>query len=252
MKLKGRTAIVTGAGSGMGKAIATLYAQEGAKVIAADLNDSIHAVVDEIKSNGGEATAVIANVTKQEDVDNLVKATVDTYGSLDILVNNAGVMDNFEPVADVTDEVWERVISVNLTGPLRVSRAAIKVMNNQENGGVIVNIASVGGLFGARGGASYVASKHGLIGLTKNIAATYGTFGKIRANAIAPGGVNTNITSHIKQPNELGMKAMGGAGQPPESADPIQIARVALFLASDDSDYINGDVIKVDGGWTAR
>ncbi len=151
----------------------------------------------------------------------------------------------------MTDEIWDRVIAVNLTGPMKLARAAINIMDKQKTGGVIINNASVGGLFGTRGGASYVASKHALIGLTKNIAATYGTFNKIRANAIAPGGVNTNIGATITAPSELGMRAIQGAGDAP-MGEPEQIAKVALFLASDDSSFVNGDVLKADGGWTAR
>ncbi|GGP08893.1 SDR family oxidoreductase [Oceanobacillus neutriphilus] len=252
MKLSGKTAIVTGAGSGMGKAIAVLFGQEGANVVVADINQtSINSVVDEINAKGGQATGVVSNVAQQEDVDNMIRTAVDTFHSLDVLVNNAGVMDNFTPVGDVTDKLWERVLAVNLTGPFKAARAAINVMKNQESGGVIINNASVGGLYGARGGAAYIAAKHGLIGLTKNIAATYGSFGNIRANAIAPGGVNTNIQSTITEPHELGLKALTAAGSGP-SADPVQIARVAVFLASNDSDFVNGDVIKADGGWTAR
>lgn len=176
VKLSGKTALVTGAGSRMGRAIAKLFAEEGARVVAVDMNgDSVEAVASEIKASGREAVGVAGNVTKQED----------------ILVNNAGIMDNFLTVGEVTDDVWDRGIAVNLTGPMKLARAAINIMDKQEAGGVIINNASVGGLFGTRGGASYVASKHALIGLTKNIAATYGTFNKIRANAIAPGGLNT-------------------------------------------------------------
>ena len=117
---------------------------------------------------------------------------------------------------------------------------------------MIVNNASVGGLFGARGGAAYVASKHGLIGLTKNIASTYGLVGgKIRANAIAPGAVKTNIQSTMTAPNALGLSAMGDTG-PQKMGDPMEIARVALFLACDDSSFVNGAVVTADGGWTAR
>lgn len=252
MKLSGRTAIVTGAGSGMGRAIAKLFAEEGARVVAVDMNgDSVEAVALEIKASGGEAVGVAGNVTKQEDIDKMVETATSTFGSLDILVNNAGIMDNFLTVGEVTDEVWDRVIAVNLTGPMKLARAAIHVMDKQDSGGVIINNASVGGLFGTRGGASYVASKHALIGLTKNIAATYGTFNKIRANAIAPGGVNTNIGATITAPSELGMRAIQGAGEAP-MGEPEQIAKVALFLASDDSSFVNGDVLKADGGWTAR
>lgn len=178
MKLQDKVAIVTGAGSGMGKAIASLYAQEGAKVIVADINqDSVNAVVAEIKANGGEALGEVVNVAKKEDVEKMINAATSAFGSLDILVNNAGIMDNFTPVGDVSDELWDRLLDINLKGPFMACRAAINIMKDQPNGGVIVNNASVGGLFGTRGGAAYIASKHGLVGLTKNIAATYGREG---------------------------------------------------------------------------
>ncbi|GAK39047.1 glucose 1-dehydrogenase [Paenibacillus urinalis] len=253
MKLQDKVAIVTGAGSGMGKAIASLYAQEGAKVIVADINqDSVNAVVAEIKANGGEALGEVVNVAKKEDVEKMINAATSAFGSLDILVNNAGIMDNFTPVGDVSDELWDRLLDINLKGPFMACRAAINIMKDQPNGGVIVNNASVGGLFGTRGGAAYIASKHGLVGLTKNIAATYGREGgNIRANCIAPGGVKTNIQSTITAPHPLGSAALADAGSG-KLADPIEIARVALFLGSDDSSFVNGDVIKADGGWTAR
>lgn len=253
MKLQGKVAVVTGAGSGMGKAIAILYAQEGAKVVVADINQSaVDDVVAEIKNAGGEATGVIANVAKRAEVESMIENAVTSYGSLDILVNNAGIMDNFTPVGDVTDEAWDRLQDINLKGPFMACRAAINIMKDQPHGGVIINNASVGGLFGARGGAAYVAAKHGLVGLTKNIASTYGREGgNIRCNAIAPGGVKTNIQSSITAPHPLGMAAIGDVGQGP-LADPMEIARVALFLGSDDSSFINGDVVKADGGWTAR
>jgi len=122
-------------------------------------------------------------------------------------------------------------------------------MEKQENGGVIVNNASVGGLFGGRGGAVYTVAKHGLVGMTKNVAATYGRFGKIRANAIAPGGVKTNIQSTITKPDPLGGKAIQAAGEAP-LGEPQQIANLAVFLGSDESNFLNGDIIKADGGWT--
>lgn len=253
MKLQGKTAIVTGAGSGMGRAIAVLYAQEGAKVAVVDINQAaVDAVVAEIKQAGGEASGIVTNIGLKDDVERMVQTAASTYGSVDILVNNAGVMDNFTPVGDVTDELWERLMNINLNGPFWACRAAINIMKDQSDGGVIVNNASVGGLFGTRGGAAYVASKHALIGLTKNIASTYGREGgNIRANAIAPGGVNTNIQTTITAPHPLGLAAIGDVG-PGKLAEPEEIARVALFLASDDSSFVNGDVIKADGGWTAR
>lgn len=252
MKVENKTIIITGAGSGMGEAMAKLFAKEGGNVIVADINEeSVNKVVTDIQNEGGEVAGVIANIGKQEDIDKMMELAKEKYGSLDVLINNAGIMDNFTPAGDVPDDLWNRVIDINLTGPFKAARAAINIMEEQENGGVIINNASVGGLFGTRGGAAYIASKHGLIGLTKNIAATYGAFGKVRANAIAPGGVNTQIQSTITEPHELGLKALQAAGSGP-IADPIKVAQVALFLASDDSSFVNGDVIKADGGWTAR
>ena len=251
MKLENKVAVITGAGSGMGRAMAILFASEGAKVVAADINQAnLESVVAEIKSKGGEAISVLVNIVNKGDVEEMIQAAIDTYGKLDILVNNAGIMDNVEPVGDLLDEQWERVINVNLRGPFMASRAAVNVM--KENGGVIVNNASVGGLFGARGGAAYVMSKHGLIGLTKNIASTYGREGgNIRANAIATGAVKTNIGSTMTAPNQLGLQAMGDTG-PQKRAEPMEVAKVALFLASDDSSFVNGAVVTADGGWTAR
>lgn len=252
MKLSGKTAIVTGAASGMGKAIAELYAIEGAKVVVSDINEeAINQVVEGIKENGGQAVGIVANVAKDEDIKAMIKLAVDEFGSLDILVNNAGILDNFLTVGEMTDEMWNRVLAVNLTGPFKASRAAINIMQEQETGGVIVNNASIGGLFGARGGAAYVTSKHALIGLTKNIAATYGIHGKIRANVIAPGAVTTNISSSITgEVSELGQKALAGAGSPPMGTAG-QLAQAALFLGSDDSSFVNGEVMVVDGGWTS-
>lgn len=250
MKLTGKTAIVTGAASGMGKAIAELFAQEGANVIVADINaDAINVVVEEIKAAGGQATGSVTNVADEDATKAMIQLATTTYGSLDVLVNNAGILDNFTPAGELSTEVWNRMLAVNLTGPFIASREAINIMEQQENGGVIINNASVGGLFGARGGAAYIATKHGLVGLTKNIAATYGMFGKVRCNAIAPGGVETNIQKTITAPSPLGLKALGGVGNAPV-AKPQQIAEVALFLASDSSSFVNGDVIKADGGWT--
>ncbi|WEV64151.1 glucose 1-dehydrogenase [Bifidobacterium sp. ESL0732] len=249
-QLKGKVAIVTGAASGMGKAISERFAAEGAKVVLADINkDTLAAVEKEITDAGGQAVSAVTNIANEADIDAMVKCATDTFGHLDILVNNAGIMDNFIPVGELDDKLYEKVMAVNLTGPFKAARAAINVMLKQENGGVIVNNASVGGLFGVRGGAAYTMAKHGLVGMTKNIAATYGRFNNIRANAIAPGGVKTNIQSTITAPNELGTKALALTGDAP-LAEPSQIANLALFLASDESSFINGDIIAADGGWT--
>lgn len=253
-RLLDKVAIVTGAGSGMGKSIAIAYANEGAKVVLADVNAAtLDEVVTEITTSGHSATSVVADMSKSADVKALIETAVTAYGQLDILVNNAGIMDNFKAVGNVTDDLWNKVIAINLTGPFQACREAINVMKDQENGGIIINNASVGGLYGARGGAAYAASKHGLVGLTKNIAATYGTFGNIRCNAIAPGGVATNIGNTITDPDPLGGQAIAATGSmDAPMGQPEQIAAVAVFLASDESAFVNGDIIKADGGWTAR
>lgn len=251
MKLQNKVAVITGAASGMGKAIALLFAKEGAKVVIADMNqEGLNAVVNDIQNSGGMAKAIVTNVTKEEDINNMINTALNDYGSLDILVNNAGIMDNFMTVANLSNELWDKILAVNLTGPMMASRLALQIMTKQESGGVIINTSSVGGLYGTRGGAAYVASKHGLIGLTKNIAAVYSKQG-IRCNAIAPGGVNTNIGSTITAPDMLGMESLNkGTGEAP-IGQPEEIASVALFLASDDSSFVNGVTIVADGGWTA-
>lgn len=251
MKLENKVAIVTGAGAGMGRAIALLYAKEGAKVVATDINEKdIQSVTEEIVKAGGEATALVANIAKEEDVQNMIDTAVEKYGTLDILVNNAGIMDNFTPAQDVTDELWDKVIAVNTTGTMRAIRKALPIFLEKKSG-VIINNASVGGLYGSRAGAAYTASKHAVIGLTKNVGFQYAMEG-IRSNAIAPGGVNTNIGTTIDNPNKFGMeRAMSGAQNNPRSGESEEIATIALFLGSDDSSFVNGQVITADGGWTA-
>lgn len=251
MKLQGKVAVVTGAASGMGKAIAELFAAEGAKVVVSDLNaDAAQAVVSGIEAKGGTAIAVVANVAKEDDVQGLIDKTVDAYGTVDILVNNAGIMDNFVPAAELTDELWERIFAVNTTGPMRTTRKVLPIFLEKKQG-VIINIASIGGLQGSRAGAAYTASKHAVVGFTKNVGFQYANLG-IRCNAIAPGGVNTNIGATINAPSEFGMgRATSGAVNNPRSGEPEEIAKVALFLASDDASFVNGAVITADAGWTA-
>lgn len=250
MRLKNKVAVITGAGSGIGRAMATLFASEGARVVVADIvQERVDEVVAAIKADGGEATGFIVNVAEEADVEKMLMTAVDTYGRLDILCNNAGVMDRMTPVADVTDELWQRVISINLTGPMMAMRRAIPMMIEQ-GGGVILNTASTAGLHGAHAGAAYVASKHGLVGLTKNTAYMYAQKG-IRCNAICPGGVETAIGVG-GEPNEFGMGRMqAGAGSMPRVGKPQELANVALMLVSDEASFVSGSIVTVDGGWTA-
>ncbi len=251
MRLSGKVAVVTGAASGMGKEIAKAYAREGAKVVLGDINvGAAQKIADEIRADQGIATAVPANVAKEEDVQGMIDTAVNEYGTLDILVNNAGIMDNFVPAGDLTDELWEKVFAVNVTGPMRCTRKALSIFLPKEQG-IIINIASLGGLRGSRAGAVYTASKHAVVGFTKNVGFQYAQKG-IRCNAIAPGAVNTAIGSTITAPNPFGMeRAMAGINLNPRAGEAAEIAQIAVFLASDESSFVNGSVITADGGWGA-
>ena len=251
MRLENKVAIVTGAASGMGKAIAELYAQEGAKVVVSDYNgEGAKAVAEAIVAAGGEAIANQANVAELADIERMFEETKTAFGKLDILVNNAGIMDGMEPVGEISDEKWERVFSVNTMGVMRAMRIATNIFLEQGHG-VIVNNISAGGLRGARAGAAYTASKHAVSGLTKNTGYMYANSG-IRCNGIAPGGVMTNIQASMTSISEFGAgRQQTGMGTMPRAGEPMEIAQLALFLGSDESSFINGQVIAADAGWTA-
>lgn len=251
MKLNGKVAIITGASSGMGRAMALQFAKEGATVLAvARRVEKLQELVEEANSFNGEIEAYQGDVSNKEDIEGMVRYAVDNFGKLDILVNNAGVIDQMMPVHEVTDELWEDVMKVNIDGPMMACRSAIKIMLKQGFGNII-NVASVGGLNGCRAGAAYTASKFAIMGLTKNIGFTYAQKG-IRCNAICPGGVETEIGSHITAPSPFGMeRAIAGLGLNPRNGKPEEIAKIAVFLASDDSSFVNGTHITADSGWTA-
>ncbi|MEU9390251.1 SDR family NAD(P)-dependent oxidoreductase [Streptomyces sp. NPDC048324] len=246
----GRGVIVTGAGSGIGRAAALAFAAQGARVLAADIDaKGADGVVREIEGAGGVAVAVVGDLGEQSVVDEVVRTAVERCGGVDVLVNNAGIMDRMSAVADVTDAEWERVLRVNLTAPFLLTRAVLPHMLAAGRG-AIVNTASEAGLRGSAAGAAYTASKHGLVGLTKSLAVMYRRQG-IRANAIAPGGTATGIVVDADQaahgPAALGphFVNLGRMAQPEEQAAAI------LFLASDAASDINGVVLPVDDGWSA-
>ena len=250
MRLKDKVAVVTGAGSGMGREIARLFVAEGAKVVAADWHaDTIEGTAKDI---GGTIVAVTANVADEQQCVAMIDKAMSTFGRIDILVNNAGVMDLFQSVADVDNETWRRVLSVNLDGPMFAMRRAVPLMLRQGHG-AIVNIASVASVGGGSAGAAYTASKHALIGLTKSTAYQYAKLG-IRCNAIVSGGVNTNIMQSV-DPSKLDQAALGRIGAyhaaNPGMLEPIDIANAVLFLASDEARYINGVELPADMGWRA-
>lgn len=252
-KLENKVAIVTGAGAGMGKAIATLFAAEGSKVIATDISqprlDELKKIISE---TGGEVTTLLANMAMEEDIERMIKLATDTYGTLDILVNNAGIMDNFEPVGELGNATWEKVMKINVEGPLKAMRGAVKLFLAKGNG-VIINICSIGGIKGGVAGAAYTASKHALVGLTRSTGYMYSKSG-IRCNGIAPGAVNTSIGETIDMTKITPLvndRIITGMALNPRTGEPLEIANAALFLASDDASFMNGHILVVDGGWSA-
>ncbi|MER2191531.1 MAG: SDR family oxidoreductase [Solibacillus sp.] len=251
MLLQEKVAIITGAAQGIGKATAQLFAQHGAKVVVADIQiEKANDTVTEIIANGGNAMAIKVDITSATDIEQVFLQTVKEYGKIDIVVNNAGFMDNFSPVGDMQDDYWTKVIEINLTGTMRMCRAAVQAFLPQQHG-VIINLTSAAGLSGARAGVAYTTAKHGIIGLTKNTAFMYADQG-IRCNALAPGGVNTEMGTVFKNPNALGQQKVGsGAMNAPKLAEPIHIANVILLAASEQASFINGAVIPVDAGWLA-
>lgn len=251
MRLEGKSAIVTGAASGIGKAIAELYAKEGAKVVVSDVNaEGAETVAAAIRSSGGTAIAIKTNIAELNDINVLIDTAVREFGTLDILVNNAGIMDNMAAIGDVDDARWDLVFDVNTKGVMRAMRKAIPVFL-EKGKGVIINTASTGGFSGAHAGAAYTASKHAVIGMTKNTGFMYAQKG-IRCNAIAPGATITNIASTMTNINEFGAsRTQVTQGAIPRAGQPEEIAQIALFLASDESSFVNGAVITADAGWTA-
>jgi 3-oxoacyl-[acyl-carrier protein] reductase len=251
MKLQGKVAVVTGGSRGIGKAIAKTFAREGAKVVVNYVQDSVEAnkVVEEIKATGGSAISVMADVSKKADAQRLVDEAIRNFGRLDILVNNAGILLG-GTILDTKEEDWDRVIDVNLKGPFNCMQAAAKVMVPQKYG-KIVNVSSISGLGGApKGEVAYSASKAALNMLTTVASLDLGQYG-INVNCLAPGWTITDLVirnaGSEKRFNEIKeiksqQAAMGRAGQPQD------IANVALFLASDESSFISGQVIVADGG----
>ncbi len=250
--LKGKIAIITGAGSGIGKCTIERFVQEGASCVAADLNmDSLNALMEELGDYAEKVRPFQVNVSNKEQVEAMIDFAVKEFGGLDILMNNAGVMDNLLPVAEMDDDVWDRLMQINLNSVMYGSRKAVQYFLSHRREGVILNTASLSGLCAGRGGCAYTTSKFAVVGLTKNIAFMYGDAG-IRCNAICPGNTMTNIGINMRQPSKLGMsKATTGYSGAPRSGKPEEVAAAAVFLASNEAVFINGEALTIDGGWSA-
>lgn len=250
-RIDGKVSIVTGAGSGMGKAAALIFAQEGSKVVVSDINaETGKATVAEIKAVGGEAIFVRADVSQAADCEQLVAKTVEAFGQLDIAFNNAGVNQTPTPLAEITEEEWDRLVDIHLKGIFLCMKYEIPEML-KAGGGAIVNTSSVGGLTAVPGWAAYQGAKHGIIGISKVAALDYATQ-NIRVNALCPGATKTEIMrkwiegmpeieEHLIRVTPMG-----------RMSNPSEPARAALFLVSPEASFITGIALPVDGGYTAQ
>jgi NAD(P)-dependent dehydrogenase (short-subunit alcohol dehydrogenase family) len=253
MRFEQQVALVTGAASGIGRALVQRFVVEGAAVVAVDIVEApLQALVADLQEQGATIIGCTANVAFDTDVEAMLNTATSTYGRFDILCNNAGIVDLVMPAAEVPLELWERVLSVNLTGPFLACRRAIPLFLEQ-GGGTIVNTASEAGLRGGAAGTPYTVSKHGLIGLTRSIAFHYGERG-IRCNAVCPGLTATAIGAGNGVPSEAGVaraQRFIQGSMPSRIATPEEIAAVMAFLASKEASFINGAILPVDGGWSA-
>ncbi|MCX8033066.1 MAG: SDR family oxidoreductase [Thermoleophilia bacterium] len=252
MRLKNKVAVIAGAGSSMGRAITDMFAREGARVLAVAMGRKrLDELAQRAADYGGEIVPFVGDMTVKADIEGMIDEAVKLFGRVDILVYNAGLMDDYSPVGEFDDEMFDKVLKLNLIAPAYAMRRVIREFEKQ-GGGVIINVASVAGLFGCRAGAAYTAAKHGLIGLTRNTAYMYANK-NIRCNAICPGSITREVDSQefVDRLNETGkaiaQKGMSLVDRPGECEE---IADVAVFLASDSASYINGQALVVDGGWT--
>jgi NAD(P)-dependent dehydrogenase (short-subunit alcohol dehydrogenase family) len=249
MRLAGKVAIITGAGSGIGRASALLFASEGAKLVIGDKADSIHETAKMVTEAGGTVTAMQMDAGVEGDVEKMVATAISSYGGLDIAFANAGISGGMEGVFETTPEHMAEVLRVNLIGPMLMVKHAGKRMWDQGRGGSIILTASVAGIRSGAGGPSYSASKAGVINLAQTSAQQLSETG-VRVNAICPGLTETGMTKPtFDYARDKGVEDKIGRLNPlRRAAQPVELANVALFLASDQSSYVNGQAIAVDGG----
>lgn len=249
--MENKVALVTGAGSGIGKSVALTFAREGAKVAVADITeDAGRAVVELISESGGEAFFVRADVSRSADVAALIDTVTSTYGRLDAAHNNAGIEGSSAMTTEATEEDWGRVIAVNLTGVWLCMKYQIPQMLEQ-GGGAIVNTSSAAGLVGFRRGSAYVASKHGVLGLTKTAALEYAKQG-VRINAVCPGAVDTPMMGRLTDHRPHRAEKMAAAEPVGRMGSPQEIAESVVWLCSDAASFVTGHAMAVDGGLVAQ
>lgn len=251
--LDGKTALVTGGGSGIGRAASVAYANEGARVVVADVNvEGGEETVQQIKEAGGEAILVHADVSRPEDTEAMVAQAVEAFGSLDCAFNNAGISGGRDRLltADYLEDDWDRVISINLKGVWLCMKAEIPQMLKQ-GGGAIVNTASIAGLTGLQGTVAYVAAKHGVTGLTKATALEYANAG-IRVNAVCPGYIHTPLVQGVFDNNEGFEERVASRHPLGRLGEPSEIAQAVVWLSSDAASFVTGHNMPVDGGYMAQ
>lgn len=241
-KLKNRVALIYGGTSGLGEATAKLYAKEGAKVaIAGRSAEKGNKIVEAIKEEGGEATFVEVDLMDTAQIKQSVQETVDAFGTIDILYNGAGILDEYVGIIETDEEEFDQVIQLNVKAPFVATKEVMPIFV-EKGKGVVINLGSQGSKFAAVGGTSYVTSKHALVGFNKQLAYDYGDKG-VKAILLAPGFIDTPMTDDVEEErlNDIPDKRAG---------KPEEVAQLALFLASDDSNYMNGTEVYMDGGWT--
>ena len=244
-RLRGKIAAITGAGMGLGQAVAALFAAEGARVVGAEIDAQAgQETVNRIQTQGGEAALVQIDVRQAQDAERLTRATVERFGRLDVLVNNVGVQVN-KDVVDTSEEEWDFVVDTNLKSMFLCSKYAVAQMR-QQGGGAIICISSLSGLVGNGLQASYNASKHGVIGLVRSMAVDHAS-DNIRVNVVCPGSMNTPLTETI--PEEK-LAPYREANLMKRFAAPGEVAQAVLFLASDEASFVTGSVLVADGGYT--
>ena len=244
MKLKDQVAIITGAGRNIGEDTSKLFAAEGARVAVVDNHQGrADKVAGDIVRSNGEAAGFVADVSSEADVEKLVKDVAAKWGKVDILINNAAISDN-KHILDISKEDWDRTIAVTLTGPFLMSKAVAKQMIAQKTGGKIVNVGSTSGFFGRRRAIAYTTAKAGVSNLTRSMAVQLAPH-NIRVNCVVPNKIGSPVGKDEFDPTRTVVNLRGRAGQP------MDLARAILFLASDDSDFIVGDMLFVDGGLAA-